>query len=765
MEKKLHFAIVVSSLEENCQHQMWKGIESYCNTHRIETTLFIGTVQGHLGTFECHYDVIFDLIKSSSCFDGYLIFAGSVADGESPQKAIEYCHSVTQKPVVSLSMRVPGVSSVCVENRSGIRAMIQHLYEQHGKRKFVCITGPSTHPEAMERLSAYKDTLLELGIPSQEERIIPGSFSKKSGHHAIASLLKQNISFDAVVCADDFTALGAIEELYYQGFTVPHDIAVTGFDDIALSGLVSPSISTVTQPFLEIGSLGAQQLHSEIISDAAPHNYLIPCTLTLRQSCGCIFHGTTDQTPSPPASSLNLLFAEHHLDTSTVHEWYETLRHAFHPDRHHSFIFLLSKYLIEYDQISHNYAPWYTLFRLLSQEIPSVAAEYFEQERLHTLLFDALMIVKNMELNNKQRTIEEQNTRQWEIRIATHEILTSFGTEDFYQKLGKTFDELQIPGAILGLYETPIRHGDEWRPPEYITLPWEYPHTREYSPIPAPRIAFSSFFETVQNTDVGKYVHRLTLPLFHGQEQFGILLIPYQKHHPINVYETLRISISTALQETHMIEEIHELAVKDSLTSLYNRRGFFNLVEAHLLRIQRDKSTAALLFLDMDNLKVINDTLGHEQGDAAICNLAQVLRRSIRDADILGRYGGDEFVLFLHTTKGAKEVRKRIQHELDTFSQTHDTPYTISCSIGILPITEENAHNCLADLISEADALQYAEKQAKKIRRRCEILIQQQQLRLFLYVIDTFPRRERTLSERSEAAPPLLGKIPRGGQQ
>ena len=95
-----------------------------------------------------------------------------------------------------------------------------------------------------------------------------------------------------------------------------------------------------------------------------------------------------------------------------------------------------------------------------------------------------------------------------------------------------------------------------------------------------------------------------------------------------------------------MEEEIREMSIRDPLTGLYNRRGLFTLVEQQLKNIARTKgSLMTLTFIDIDDMKSINDTLGHDAGDKALIDTANILRQILREADIIARIGGDEFAI------------------------------------------------------------------------------------------------------------------------
>ena len=168
--------------------------------------------------------------------------------------------------------------------------------------------------------------------------------------------------------------------------------------------------------------------------------------------------------------------------------------------------------------------------------------------------------------------------------------------------------------------------------------------------------------------------------------------------------------------------ELERIAITDSLTGLFNRRYFFERVEQLLPSALEEKSSVALIMIDVDHFKNINDTYGHTVGDRVMKHVVAALVSRVRTADIMARYGGEEFVLFLKDvgSRGALALAERMR------AQVEETPYplgegniptTISVGITICDTSRENP--VLDDLIVRADRALYAAKQNG--RNRCEL--------------------------------------------
>jgi diguanylate cyclase (GGDEF)-like protein len=163
-------------------------------------------------------------------------------------------------------------------------------------------------------------------------------------------------------------------------------------------------------------------------------------------------------------------------------------------------------------------------------------------------------------------------------------------------------------------------------------------------------------------------------------------------------------------------EEIRALAITDSLTGLYNRRGFITLAEQQLKIAERTKNRLLLLFADLDHMKWINDHLGHVKGDEALIEAADVFKEVFREADILARVGGDEFVVLAlgSTMENSDILKDRLQQQISIHNNRENRNYDLSISIGMV-YSDSQSPSSLDELMSRADALMYEDKKRKKL--------------------------------------------------
>lgn len=175
--------------------------------------------------------------------------------------------------------------------------------------------------------------------------------------------------------------------------------------------------------------------------------------------------------------------------------------------------------------------------------------------------------------------------------------------------------------------------------------------------------------------------------------------------------------LAGVVERKNLENKLEKYSTTDELTGLLNRRGFLSLAERHLQISERRKNTSLLLFADMDNLKVINDNLGHHLGDQALAATGKILKDTFRDSDIVARMGGDEFAVLFTTNVEIfhyPTVVDRIQENVAKYNQREESPaYELSLSIGVAEYIPSNPMS-IKELISAADALMYESKQRKK---------------------------------------------------
>ncbi len=177
--------------------------------------------------------------------------------------------------------------------------------------------------------------------------------------------------------------------------------------------------------------------------------------------------------------------------------------------------------------------------------------------------------------------------------------------------------------------------------------------------------------------------------------------------------QTFIMSVHRNIAERKKREDKFKAAsITDELTGLLNRRGFTAFAQKQIAISKRHKRNFSVLYLDLNDMKVINDNFGHREGDRAITGLANTLKRTFRASDIIARMGGDEFAIFItepDRTTIELTVRKNLEEHIRAYNEKEERPYDLSISIGVVHFDPDRPSS-LDELLASADELMYRDK-------------------------------------------------------
>jgi LacI family transcriptional regulator len=208
-----------------------------------------------------------------------------VAAGGSAQHIRDLLERDMPLVVVDREITSVEVDSVLTDNLQGGYLATKHLMEL-GHRRIGCIAGPSDLTPSAERVIGYKRALTERSLTVNENLILKGDFQYESGYKAACEFLTMDEPPTAVFACNDLMAVGAISGVRKNGRRVPEDLAIVGFDDIALASFTNPPLTTIVQPKYEMGVLAAQMLMERIRDKDMPsRRHLLETALVVRGSC------------------------------------------------------------------------------------------------------------------------------------------------------------------------------------------------------------------------------------------------------------------------------------------------------------------------------------------------------------------------------------------------------------------------------------------------------------------------------------------------
>ena len=218
----------------------------------------------------------------------------------------------------------------------------------------------------------------------------------------------------------------------------------------------------------------------------------------------------------------------------------------------------------------------------------------------------------------------------------------------------------------------------------------------------------------------------VVFPLFHQKKVVGVLKVLSKKTNYFSVLELKIIAFMSELVASTMFhaqyyaqDELFRRATRDELTGISNRALFMDHLHQNIAHAKRDGSKVALIAIDMDNLKVLNDTYGHHIGDKALKTLANRFSETIRSSDTVSRFGGDEFAITLSPVNGmdsAKAVVQNLIQSLDLPMKDDGQEFQLGASFGIAIFPDDV--NTVDELLELADKRMFANKRERKKERQ-----------------------------------------------
>ena len=206
---------------------------------------------------------------------------------------------------------------------------------------------------------------------------------------------------------------------------------------------------------------------------------------------------------------------------------------------------------------------------------------------------------------------------------------------------------------------------------------------------------------------------------FVGTSRVGVALLAAGDILQLGPHLRLRFAVVDSAEEA-LYRQLYESSVRDPLTHVYNRRYLADRLLSEIARARRTGSDVAILMIDVDSLKTVNDSFGHLAGDQALCAIASRVQRTLRAGDLLARYGGDEFVVLAagadvgHAHQLAERIRRAVE-ELHLVARGREV--LVTTSIGIASLSEiAPGDEPVAALLAVADARMYGAKSSGKNR-------------------------------------------------
>jgi phosphoserine phosphatase RsbU/P len=301
--------VLLDHIESDYHTEMLLGVLRGARQRRARTLIIPGGALPGPKASPVARNFIYDLVHSAR-LDGLVILAGSLANYSGVEDFTRWLRRFEPVPIVAVQLDLSPLPSVHVDNGFGVHAVVSHLIEVHHRQRIAFLRGPEASVEAEARRLAYQKALTDHEL-RVDERLIspPGGFGREAGTEGVQALFDDRhltpAMLDAIVGANDHTALGALEELGRRGISVPDQVAIAGFDDAPAARSANPPLTTVNQMVELQGFSAARNLLDALDSGSIPVSTALEPAIVLRSSCGCVIpFRNSSRSVRPPTHSV-----------------------------------------------------------------------------------------------------------------------------------------------------------------------------------------------------------------------------------------------------------------------------------------------------------------------------------------------------------------------------------------------------------------------------------------------------------------------------
>ncbi|WP_218856029.1 EAL domain-containing protein [Demequina lutea] len=625
------------------------------------------------------------------------------------------------RPVVLLGGITANIDAPTVmpDNHAGTITAVEHLIG-HGHTR-IGFVGNLSHSDIRDRFDAYQ-LALEAHNLDCDPRVVFNALDnmEAGGQQAARDLLACAVRPTAVMVATDRNALGLISTLTDAEMTLPADLAIVAFDNIEAAAFTIPSLSSTSERFAELGALAGRLIMAAIRGDVVPNSVytLKSVVLKVRTSCGCPDGKPFSQQftgDRPPATSPDLVHDELLDELFAALVSGDNIVDGPTHDALLAAIGTVERLLTSSESVTDADIRSLTLSirRLTSRpdalhRIIDAVLDYTERiavPGVHTTAFArikvALSKVKSGEFLRQLEATESAFAEQY---------VVDAGMLDSARTQPTSLDWLagtHIKAGALALWADPPSNG-------LLDIVGTYAPGRELPNLvgaqtPAENFPPAPLLDLLVAADGDICV---VVPVRTATRDWGLLAIvgAVDSAAMRETYRHWAGMLGVALESQRLQAEVRKSALHDALTGLPNRRLFLERLTAAIARWQRSQTPFAVLFLDLDGFKLINDSLGHPMGDRVLAAVGDRIGRELRTVDTGARFGGDEFAILLEDTDpaGALSAARRVQAALTQPLEFDGIDVSVKASMGIT--TSSLGYTTGEDTLRDADTAMYRAK-------------------------------------------------------
>jgi len=489
-------AFLTRSLIDTAGKNMWRGIINQCKKEKTPVITFCGPVLN-----KGNGSIIYKLFNDNT-FGGLISWASS----DVTKDVSDYYLKYKKTPLVCVTFKIQDKPVIFADCRTGMLELIDHLIKVHNFTKIAFIRGPATHVYAKERYEAYLEGLKNNNIEIDERLISEnGNWTIDAGEKAVKDFIQKNLipgkDIEAFICVGDNVAIGAQEYLLKQGYQIPYDIAVCGFNGTNEAAWCNPPITTVEMPFAGIGEKSAEILFQKIKNENIEMEYRYSTSLLLGESCGCksktlkkaiidadnikydsksssIFsffkkknsHRNEDAEYklTAPEFQKNLYktikkeLESYNLDLKTMEFMKDCIlkiiplyiESILNDDLQDSdFIASFKKSINSFIELSDQFMIWQDILSSFTNAIFNIVNNTIYEKTSNNLIEQARILIHEIDLRDKQQKSLWKARYEADLRSTSTDLLSTNDMNELMDILQKSIRKLNIPGIYVVLYE------------------------------------------------------------------------------------------------------------------------------------------------------------------------------------------------------------------------------------------------------------------------------------------------------------------------
>lgn len=696
--------------------------------------------------YEYQNNVIYSYASKDS-LDALVISAGTVGSFVSDGTMKEFIDSFDGLPVVTTENKIGEYPCVRMSG-SGIKDIINHLIKHHGKRNIAFVSGPKSNADAEERLNYYKEALEENCIAFDPSLVVYGKFSEYCSD-LVGELLDENKGrIDAVCFANDMMCKGGYKAIEERGLVIGKDIAVTGYDDSEVASGLKPMLTTVRADASLVGYNAVYEA-VKLVTDGVCSDLDLNSYPIYRQSCGCEILPESSHDISSAEIKVGIIASkiiDEYIYNSTLGQKMSSIVKNIR-----QYITTLLNYAVSKEE---TYEAEDECKRIIEELTDIQTFDYVHADTLVSILNAAKDYAVSLSGGNKDKIIKIQEIINYALSETANRVLnkhyakvddltfthflinnitkdmTIHGSneEKCYFSIVNNLYRIHMASSYIYTYANPIVHtaAMKWTLPENIYLKSYHNGdklaaiTGEAQIMPCSQYFYNFFTPDRRRTAV-------ISPLFLNEEQYGIIVSELEFDYFPYIYSIIP-QICAAIKLTKLVGQLersldaeqyrnsllNRISMSDELTGIYNRRGFYEFANNLLKAPENEGKRAALIFGDLDNLKKINDTFGHDEGDYAIKTAASFMKSCFRQTDVVARIGGDEFAAFAvcEDRNIIASIPRRIKNMAALNNIRSTKPYNVTISVGLFELICSSDKD-VQSYMDKADTALYADKKNK----------------------------------------------------